>query len=103
MSQSVVHGDTVYLSGQVGEGDSVSEQCASALAKVDHWLAVVGTDKSRVLSVTVWLASMDDFDEMNVAYEAWIDPENPPARAAGEARLAREALRVEFLVVAALS
>ena len=101
MSQAVVHGNTVYLAGQVGDGEGVTEQTRSPLAKVDKWLAETGTDKSRLLSMTVWLASMSDFAEMNAVYDAWIDPANPPARAAGEAKLATPALLVEFIAIAA--
>lgn len=100
MSQAVVHGNMVYLSGQVGEGASIADETRDCLAKVDHWLAEAGTDKSHILSVTVWLSSMDYFAEMNSVYDAWIDPANPPARAAGEARLATPDFHVEFIVVA---
>lgn len=101
MSQAVIHGDTVYLAGQVARGADVAEQSRAALAQVDRLLALAGSDKSRVLSVTVWLADMADFPAMNTVYDAWIDPANPPARATGEARLATPDYLVEFIVVAA--
>lgn len=101
MSAAVIHGDTVYLAGQVGEGQGVTEQARSALAEVDRLLAAAGSDKSRILSCTVWLADMADFAAMNAVWEGWIDPANPPARATGEAKLATPDYRVEFIVVAA--
>lgn len=101
MSQAVIHGDTVYLAGQVGEGATVADQARDALAQVDRLLALAGTDKSRILSCTVWLADIGDFAAMNAVWEAWIDPANPPARATGEARLATPDYKVEFIVVAA--
>ncbi|GAB5507989.1 MAG: RidA family protein [Rhizobiaceae bacterium] len=101
MSQAVVHDNIAYLSGQVGSGATVAEQTLDALAEVDKWLAEAGTDKSRILSVTVWLADMAGFDEMNGVYDRWIDPDNPPARAAGESQLATPDYLVEFMVVAA--
>lgn len=101
MSQVVIHGDTVWLAGQVGHGADITAQCQDALASVDRLLALAGTDKSRILSCTVWLADMADFGAMNAVWEAWVDPANPPARATGEAKLATPDFLVEFIVVAA--
>ena len=101
MAQAVIHGDTVHLAGQVGRGADVTEQSRDALAQVDRLLALAGTDKSRILSCTIWLADIADFAAMNAVWDAWIDPANPPARATGEARLATPEFRVEFIVVAA--
>jgi enamine deaminase RidA (YjgF/YER057c/UK114 family) len=101
MSQAVIHGDTVYLAGQVGEGAGVTEQARDALAQVDRLLALAGTDKSRILSCTIWLADIADFAAMNAVWDAWVDPANPPARATGEARLATPDYKVEFIIVAA--
>lgn len=101
MSGAVIHGDTVYLAGQVGQGADVTAQAQSALAEVDRLLALAGTSKSRILSTTIWLADIADFAAMNAVWDAWIDPANPPARATGEAKLAIPDYFVEFIVVAA--
>tara|TARA_R110002096_G_scaffold416576_3_gene619752 strand:+ start:200542 stop:200886 length:345 start_codon:yes stop_codon:yes gene_type:complete len=101
MSQIVEHDNTVYLSGQVGYGDTVTKQTKSMLTSVDELLAEVGLDKSRILSATIWLASMDDFVEMNEVWDEWIDPDNPPTRACGEAKLATPDFLVEVIIVAA--
>ncbi|PWE33235.1 hypothetical protein DDZ14_05445 [Maritimibacter sp. 55A14] len=102
MSQAVIHNGTVWLAGQVGApGGSVTEQTRAVLASVEALLTRAGSDKSRILSTTIWLASMEDFAEMNAVWDAWVDPENPPARACGEARLATPDYRVEMMVVAA--
>ncbi|MCW1931911.1 RidA family protein [Pararhodobacter zhoushanensis] len=101
MSQAVVHGDMVYLAGQVGEGDDVTAQAHYALAEVDRLLALAGTDKSRILTTTIWLADIADFGAMNAVWDSWVDPANPPARATGEAKLATPYYRVEFIVTAA--
>ncbi|MDO5641283.1 MAG: RidA family protein [Paracoccus sp. (in: a-proteobacteria)] len=102
MSQIVIHGDTVYLAGQVGTEDAdITTQARDALAQVDALLAQAGTDKSHALQVTVWLADMADFAAMNAVYDAWIDPANPPTRATGEAKLATPGYKVEFIVTAA--
>jgi len=101
MSGAVVHGDTVYLAGQVGEGADVTAQSKSALAEVERLLALAGSDKSRILSCTIWLADIADFAAMNAVWDAWVDPANPPARATGEAKLATPDFKVEFIVTAA--
>ena len=102
MSQAVLHGDTVYLAGQVGApGEGVTAQTEAVLASIDSLLARTGSDKSRILSATIWLADMADFAEMNAVWDRWIDGKDPPARATGEARLATPDYRVEIIVVAA--
>lgn len=103
MSAAVVHGNTVYLAGQVGNpGDDVTQQTQTVLAEIDRLLAEAGTDKSKLLSTTIWLADMKDFGAMNAVWDAWVDPANPPARATGESALAGPEYRVEIIVVAAI-
>lgn len=103
MSQAVIHGETVYLAGQVGTpGADAAAQTRDCLAAIDRLLEEAGTSKSKLLQVTIWLADMADFDAMNAVYDAWIDPANPAARACGEARLATPDYKVEFIVTAAL-
>ncbi|MGE7198892.1 RidA family protein [Brevundimonas naejangsanensis] len=102
MSQAVIHGDTIYLAGQVGEpGEDVVAQTRTALAEVDALLAECGSDKSKILSAQVWLADIADFAAMNSVWDAWVDAANPPARATCEAKLATSDYRVEVVVVAA--
>jgi enamine deaminase RidA (YjgF/YER057c/UK114 family) len=103
MSQAVVHANTVYLAGQVGApGDSVAAQTEAVLGQIDALLAEAGTDKSTILSATIWLADMADFAEMNSVWDSWVDRDNPPARATGEAKLATPDYKVEIIVIAAL-
>jgi enamine deaminase RidA (YjgF/YER057c/UK114 family) len=101
MSGAVIHGNTVYLAGRVGEGESVTDQCRSALADVDRLLAAAGTDKSKILQTIIYLSDMAHVGEMNAVWEAWIDPANPPARATSEAKLTMPKFKVEFIVTAA--
>ncbi|GAB4519014.1 MAG: RidA family protein [Roseibium sp.] len=102
MSQAVIHGGLVWLAGQVGNpGDSVTDQTRTILERIEALLERSGSDKSRILQATIWLASMDDFAEMNAVWDAWVDPANPPARACGESRLATPDYTVEIIVVAA--
>ena len=102
MSQIVVHGDTIYLAGQVGnKGDSVADQTRTCLEKVETLLAEAGSDTTRILQCTIWLADMADFAEMNAVWDAWVPEGHAPARACGEAKLAHPDLKVEFLITAA--
>lgn len=102
MSEAVIHGDTVYLAGQVGEpGDDVTAQTKTVLAEIDGLLARAGSDKSKILSATIWLADINDFAAMNSVWDQWVDKDNPPARATSEARLATPDYKVEIIVVAA--
>lgn len=101
MSQTVVHGDTIYLAGQVGEGADVATQTADMLAQVDRLLAAAGSNKSLILSATIWMADMAQVDHMNAVWDAWIDPANPPARACVESRLVTPEFLVEVMIIAA--
>lgn len=102
MSQAVVHGETIYLAGQVGApGRSVTEQTREILASIEELLAECGSDKSKLLSATIWLADMSDFGEMNAVWDAWVGGRDAPARATGEARLATPDYKVEIIVIAA--
>jgi len=102
MSEAVVHGDTVYLAGQVGEpGQDVTAQTKTVLAEIDALLARAGTDKSKILMATIWLADIADFDAMNSVWDQWVDTANPPARATCEGKLASPDYKVEIIVVAA--
>ncbi len=102
MSQAVVHGGLVYLAGQVGQpGTSIEDQTRHILAEIDRLLAQAGSDKSKLLTATLWLADMADFAAVNAIWEKWIDPANPPTRATGEVKLVTPDYKVEIIVVAA--
>ena len=104
MSQVVVHGNTVYLAGVVAKkaaGDSVTKQTEEILAQIDAHLATAGTDKSKLLTATIYITDMTTFAEMNAAWDAWVSPGNTPARATVEAKLAAPQYTVEIMVVAA--
>lgn len=102
MSEAVIHGDTIYLAGQVGEpGEDVVAQTKTVLAEIDALLARAGSDKSKILMATIWLADINDFAAMNSVWDAWVDKAHPPARATGESRLATPDYKVEIIIVAA--
>ncbi len=102
MSQAVIHGETIYLAGQVGApGDSITAQTKAVLAEIETLLVATGSSKNHMLMVTIWLADMADFTAMNAVWDAWIAGFDAPARATGEAKLATPDYRVEIIVIAA--
>ena len=104
MSGAVVHGNTVYLAGQVANqaaGQSVTEQTRDLLSIIDSLLAEAGTDKSKLLMANIWLTDMATFQEMNAVWDSWVAPGNTPGRATVEAKLAAPQFKVEIAVVAA--
>lgn len=103
MSQAVVHGDTVYIAGQIATDtteDTVG-QTKQVLAKIDALLREAGTDKSKLLMANVWLADIANFNAMNTVWDAWVVPGQPPARATVGAPLAGPQYLVEISVIAA--
>lgn len=102
MSKIVKHNGVAYLCGQVGAGDSVAEQTADCLSRIDALLNEAGSDRSHILQAVIWLRDMADFAEMNAVWDAWVPAGHAPARACGEARLARDVLKVEIIVTAAI-
>ncbi|MCW2305987.1 RidA family protein [Rhodobium gokarnense] len=102
MSQAVIHNGTVYLAGQVGApGESVTAQTEAILKGIEKLLAEAGSDPTRILQATIWLADMDDFAEMNAVWDAWVPEGHAPTRACGESKLATPDFKVEIIVVAA--
>lgn len=102
MSQAVIHNQTVYLAGQVAAGDSLTAQVQAILTKIDLLLAEAKTDKSKILSATIWLTDMATFPEMNAVWEAWVVPGHTPVRATvASPQLAAAEYRVEIAIIAA--
>lgn len=105
MSQAVVHDKFVYLAGQVAEdaqGD-IEKQTKEALIAIERLLAEVGTDKTRILSATIYLRNIEkDFEHMNHVWDNWLPEGITPARATIEAKMCEPDLLVEIVVVACL-
>ena len=102
MSEAVIHGNTIYLAGQVGApGGTVTEQTKAVLDSIDSLLARCGSSKSKILMATVWLSDIAGFADMNAVWDAWVDRDNPPARATSEGKLASPEYKVEIIIVAA--
>ena len=105
MSQAVIHGSTIYLAGQVADqakGKSVGDQTKEILATIDRLLAEAGSDKTKILSTTIYLADIGTFAEMNAVWDKWVVPGHMPARATVEAKLASSRFKVEIAAIAAL-
>jgi enamine deaminase RidA (YjgF/YER057c/UK114 family) len=104
MSQVVVHSDTIYLAGVVAKtmaGESVAKQTQEVLSIIDGHLATAGSDKSKLLTATIYLTDMKNFAEMNAVWDSWVSAGNTPARATVEAGLAAPQYSVEIMVTAA--
>jgi enamine deaminase RidA (YjgF/YER057c/UK114 family) len=104
MSRIVVHNNTVYLCGQVGEANTpIKDQAEEMLARVDKLLIEAGSSKEHMLSATVYLSDIRYFVAFNEVWDAWIVPGYPPTRACVEARMASPGVFCEVSVVAALA
>jgi enamine deaminase RidA (YjgF/YER057c/UK114 family) len=104
MSAAVIHGDTIYVAGQVADkaaGASVAEQTREILSIIDGILSQAGSDKSQLLSATVYLPDIATFSEMNSVWEGWVVKGHTPARATVEAKLAAPQYTVEIACIAA--
>ena len=101
MSKIVKHNGVAYLCGQVGAGEGVVAQTEECLRRVDALLVEAGSSREKMLQAVIWLSDMSDFAEMNAVWDAWVPEGHAPARACGEAKLARDVLKVEIIVTAA--
>lgn len=109
MSQAVIHNGVAYLAGQVDEtakpddGRSIKAQTEVVLSQIDALLAKAGTDKSKLLTATIYLTDIATFGQMNEAWQAWVSPQGLPTRATvGVSALAAPEFGVEIVVTAAV-
>lgn len=103
LSRIVTHNGIVYLAGLTADDRSagMKAQTEEVLKKIDELLKLAGTDKSRLLSATVYVSDMRQKPQMDEAWIAWIDSSNTPVRACVETRLGTADTLVEIIVVAA--
>jgi enamine deaminase RidA (YjgF/YER057c/UK114 family) len=100
-SRIVKHGGVVYTVATARDKvPSVRQQTADALAVIDSNLAEAGTDKSQLLSATVYITDMAHKPEMDAAWRSWVDPNDAPQRACVAVALEGRDL-VEIVVTAA--
>ncbi len=107
-SQGIVSGDTVHVSGKTGVDpdtreapESVAEQTTQTLENVAAILEAAGTSPDAIVSATVYLTDMDDYDAVNEAYRAFLS-EPYPARTCVEVSRLPAPLDVEITVTAEL-
>jgi enamine deaminase RidA (YjgF/YER057c/UK114 family) len=103
MHRVVVHNGLVYVGGTVADDMSagLEGQTKQILAKFDEYLRTAGTDKTRLLSATIFLTDLSRKAEMDAAWKRWLSPESFPARATvGVADLGEDTL-VEIMITAA--
>lgn len=104
LSRVVVHEKVAYFSGLTADDrqQDTLGQTAQILAKADTFLETLGSNRSLILSATIWLRDIDDFDQMNIAWVNWIDKDEPPARATVQAVMGLPDIRVEIQFTAAM-
>lgn len=102
-SRIVKYDNLIFLAGVTARDAQadLAGQCTQVFETIDRLLAEAGSDKHHILSATVWLADIAGFERMNVAWDAWVSEESPPARATVEARLAKPGLEIEIGIIAA--
>jgi enamine deaminase RidA (YjgF/YER057c/UK114 family) len=105
LSDAVEYNGLVYLAGQVAEklDAGMKQQTEDVLRQIDALLAKCGSNKSRILTATVYVNDMKLKPQMDEAWMAWVDRKNPPARATVEAQLGSPDTLVEIMCVAAKS
>lgn len=101
-SNSVAYGGTVYLVEVPTNLDAdITAQTENMLSSVDNLLTQAGSDRSRMLMATIYLADMADYDAMNAVWDAWVPEGHAPTRACVQAKLANSKYRVELALTAA--
>lgn len=106
MSQVVIHRDTVYLAGQVGESmeAGIEQQTLETLQAIEKLLVDAGSNKEHILSVTIYLKDIErDFAGMNTVWDRWLPEGVAPARATVEAGMCESDILVEMSVIAAVA
>ena len=100
---AVEYGELVFVAGTQADDTSVSckAQTEEVLKKIDAYMALAGTNKSKILSANVWVADIREKAEMDAAWQAWVDPDNKPVCATVESRLSTPDARVEIMMIAA--
>ncbi|MEP7155350.1 MAG: RidA family protein [Betaproteobacteria bacterium] len=103
LSEMAIHNNTIYLAGQVADDTSqdMGGQTRQVLAGIDKLLAEAGSDKTQILSTTIYVTDMADFPAMNAVWDGWVAPGHTPPRATVEAKLAKPAYKVEIQIIAA--
>lgn len=105
-SDGIVAGNTLYVAGQEGTDDKgklapggITAETQAALANIAKVVKEAGFEMEDIVSVTVYLADIHDFQEMNKVYRG-IMPEPKPARATIQAMALVNNARIEISAIA---
>ncbi|MEN9434265.1 MAG: hypothetical protein RLZZ422_1854 [Pseudomonadota bacterium] len=100
-SEVVTYKGVAYLCGQVGQGTTIEAQTLHCLEQIDELLQQVNSGRDKILQATIWLSDINDYDAMNVIWDAWVPPGFAPARACCETKLASDDYKIEIIITAA--
>lgn len=102
-SEAVVHrGVAHFVEVADDPAQDMKGQVAQVLAQIDERLALVGSDRTRLLQVLIYVANLQDGPILNALWDAWTPDGHAPARACVQAGLAPGYL-VEMVIVAAVN
>ena len=109
-TQANIVGGFVFTSGQIpldpetGElaGNNITEQTERVFENLKAVLEAAGSDLSRIVKTTVFLADMDDFTEMNEVYALYFAGNNLPSRSCVQAAALPRGALVEIEAIAEL-
>ncbi len=100
---AVVNG-TIYMTviphRTLSDRAPIREQAQEVFRLIEERLGRLGSDKSKIAHITVWIAHLLDFEPFTAAWNAWVDPMHPPVRACAQVNMANRDIRVEMIVVA---
>ena len=97
MSKWIKHRGVLRTQGLCGDfskipGSSVATQTAEALERLDEILKLAGCERKHLLAITIFLADLKDFEEMNSVYDKWVAPAGLPTRLCVQAKIGHQAL-----------
>jgi enamine deaminase RidA (YjgF/YER057c/UK114 family) len=107
-SEAVIHNNTVYLSGQVpwessNTTDDFLTQAYEVFRLIDTQLIKAGTDKTKILSMIIYLKDPTDYEKMNYVFDNWIPDNCAPARATiGNVIFPNNKWKIEIVVTASI-
>ena len=99
-----VIGDTAYMTVipplPLDPTASAADQARQIFQSIEERLANIGSSKSQIAHITIWLSHLHYFEEVTAVWNTWVDPDHPPVRACAQVALANKDLKVEMIVVA---
>jgi enamine deaminase RidA (YjgF/YER057c/UK114 family) len=98
MSQAVSYGGLVYFSALAATdlNSDIETQTANVLQLIDRVLAETGTDKTKLVQATIWLATISDYAKMNSVWDNWVPRGCAPARSCAETKFSTPDILIEI-------